>query len=243
MNLRVIARSFTDLVCWLLGLAAGVFVQTWVIFKFFYVPGITADQVTRDPRIWPVLLVQPAVTLSILTLALYWHGERWQQLGLRPPHDWMRFLRHVVTVMIVMLVAAYLIRHVIIWPLHLQSRLGGFAAVQGNRLALAGLIGYVILAVGVNEELMFRGFLQTRVERLFGQWPFASVVAAVIAGIVFGLVHRLQGSANVVYAGLLGIALGIIYVREDRNLWVVFVLHSLFDVQQAIQFFLTGRDL
>jgi CAAX protease family protein len=243
MNARMIVRLCIDLVCWVLALAVGAFVQTWVLFKIFYVPGIAADQVTRDPRIWPVLIVQPAVTLSILSLVLYWRGETWQQLGLRRPHDWMKFVRHVATGMLVMLVAAYLIRNLIIWPLDLQSRLGGLAAVQGNRSALVGLIGYVILAVGVNEELLFRGFFQTRVERLFGRWSLAGVVSAVIAGVVFGLVHGLQGSANVVYAGLLGIGLGIIYIRADRNLWVVVALHSLFDVQRAIQFFLTGKDL
>jgi uncharacterized protein len=243
MDARIIARSFTDLACWLLAIAAGVFVQTWAIFKFLYVPGITADQVTRDPRIWPILFIQPAVTLSILTLVLYWRGETWQQLGLRRPHDWMRFVRHVATGMLVMLVAAYLIRNLIIWPLHLRSRLVGFTAVQGNRSALAGLIGYVVLAVGLNEELLFRGFFQTRVERLFGRWSLAGVFAAVIGGVVFGLVHGFQGPANIVYAGLLGIALGIIYLRADRNLWVAVILHSLFDVQRAIQFFLTGKDL
>jgi membrane protease YdiL (CAAX protease family) len=56
------------------------------------------------------------------------------------------------------------------------------------------------------------------------------------------LAHELQ-SANVIYAGLLGIVLGIIYLRADRNLWVVVILHSLFDVQRAIQFFLWGNDL
>src|SRR5262249_3151567 len=91
LDARMSARLFIDLVCWFLALAAGAFVQTGAIFKFFYVPGMTADQVTRDPRIWPVLLVQPAITLSILTLVLYWRGETWQELGLRRPHDWMRF--------------------------------------------------------------------------------------------------------------------------------------------------------
>jgi membrane protease YdiL (CAAX protease family) len=243
MDARIIRRAMIGLVCWFLAFLAGVFIQTRVLFKVFYVPGITADQVARDPRIWLVLLVQPAVTLSILTLVLYWQGETWQQLGLRLPHDWMRFVRHVATGMLVMLVAAYLIRNLIIWPLHLQSRLGGFHAIQGNPLGLAGLLGYVILVVGLNEELLFRGFFQTRVERLFGRWHMAGVVAAVIAGVVFGLVHGFQGSANAVYAGLLGIALGIIYLRADRNLWVVVVLHSVFDVQRAIQFFLTGSDL
>jgi hypothetical protein len=136
-----------------------------------------------------------------------------------------------------------MLRNLIIWPLHLQSRSGGFAAVQGNRSALAGLIGYVILAVGLNEELLFRGFFQTRVERVLGGWSLAGLAAAIITGIVFGFVHGLQGEANIVYAGLLGMALGIIYVHADRNLWVVVVLHSVFDVHRAIQFFLTGRDL
>jgi len=40
--------------------------------------------------------IWPAVTLSILTLVLYWRGETWQQLGLRRPHDWMRCIAAIV---------------------------------------------------------------------------------------------------------------------------------------------------
>jgi membrane protease YdiL (CAAX protease family) len=243
MKPKIVGRTVVDLVSGVIAFAAGAFVQTWVIFKIFYVPGISPAQVLRDPRIWPVLFVQPAITLSLFTLVLYWRGETWKQLGLRQPQDWTKFVRQIAIGMLVLLIAAYLIRNLIIWPFHLQSRLGGFAAVRGNRPALAGLIGYIIVAVGLNEELIFRGFLQTRVERLFGSWPQAAVIAAVLTGIFFGLAHGLQGSANVVYAGLLGIAIGIIYLRVDRNLWVVVILHSLFDVQRAIQFFLWGADL
>jgi hypothetical protein len=63
-----------DLVSGISAFAAGALLQTWVLFKIFYVPGISPAQVVRDPRVWPVLLVQPAITLSLLTLVLYWHG-------------------------------------------------------------------------------------------------------------------------------------------------------------------------
>jgi hypothetical protein len=35
----------------------------------------------------------------------------------------------------------------------------------------------------------------------------------------------------------------MIYLWADRNLWVVIILHSLFDVIRVVQFFLTGNDL
>jgi membrane protease YdiL (CAAX protease family) len=55
--------------------------------------------------------------------------------------------------------------------------------------------------------------------------------------------HGSLGAANVVYAALGGIVLGMIYLWADRNLWVVIILHSLFDVIRVVQFFLTGNDL
>src|SRR5262245_1782506 len=148
MSPKILVRTITDVVFGFIALGAGALVQVWVIFHIFYVPGISADQVLRDPRIWPVLLVQPTLTLSILTLVLYWRDETWHQLGLRQPDDWMRFVRHITFGMVMMLVAAHLIRNLIIWPFHLQSRLSGFATVKGNPSALAGLIAYVVLAVG-----------------------------------------------------------------------------------------------
>jgi hypothetical protein len=72
----------------------------------------------------------------------------------------------------------------------------------------------------LNEELLFRGFLQSRIERLFGRWSLAGAAGVLIAGILFGPVHVHQGPANVVYAALLGILLGAIYLWADRNLWI-----------------------
>jgi membrane protease YdiL (CAAX protease family) len=65
----------------------------------------------------------------------------------------------------------------------------------------------------------------------------------VVTGLIFGFAHLAWGPANIVYAGLLGMLLGGIYLWADRNLWVPVILHSLFDVFRAIQFFLYGNDL
>jgi uncharacterized protein len=100
----------------------------------------------------------------------------------------------------------------------------------------------VLFGVGFNEELQFRGFIQSRFAKVFtgSTGPYTAVV---VTGTVFGVAHFAWGPATMVYAALLGILPGAIYLWTDCNLWVAIALHSLFDVTRAIQWFLTGSDI
>jgi membrane protease YdiL (CAAX protease family) len=100
----------------------------------------------------------------------------------------------------------------------------------------------VLFGAGFNEELQFRGFVQSRFAKVFGG-PTGRCAAVIVTGLLFGAAHVAWGPANMVYAGLLGMLLGGIYLWADGNLWVPVVLHSLFDVTRAIEWFLTGRDV
>lgn len=219
-----------DLLLWLvaalLGIAVLLLVRTWLT------------------KIWFVQFLQPVITLSILTLVLHWRGESWRGLGLRKPTNWRRFLRHVIVGMLAVVSAAYVIRHVVIAPLHLRGslRVAYLPRLQNNATALARLLVLVLLGVGLNEELLFRGFLQSRLAMAFAgtSGHFAAVV---VTGAIFGVAHFAWGPANMVYAALLGMLLGGIYLWADGNLWVPVILHSLFDVTRAIQWFFTGNDL
>jgi membrane protease YdiL (CAAX protease family) len=104
---------------------------------------------------------------------------------------------------------------------------------------LAALFG--LLTAGFTEEFFFRGFLQTRIEKLSGQ-PWLAVLLAALA---FGLYHVPYAYLNPNWPtagdfgaafrvgmteGLLGgLILGSGYVLWKRNLLACIVLHGMID--------------
>src|SRR5215469_6991432 len=141
-------------------------------------------------RSWTTQFLQPFITLSILTFVLRWRGESWESLGLRKPTNWRRFLRHVVIGMLAMVSASYLIRHLVIGPLHLHGslRVAYLQGLQNNVTAFARLMVLVLFGVGLNEELQFRGFVQSRLAVAFGGTT-GRFAAVVVTGMIFGVAH------------------------------------------------------
>jgi membrane protease YdiL (CAAX protease family) len=233
-------QTIVDLTVWLFALGLGIFIEAFVMLRVLQLP-IAQIRLAADPRVWLAQFCQPVITLPILTLALRWRGQNWNSLGLHKPANWIRFLKHVVFGFAIMLGAAYAIRHLIITPLHLKSH--GFPALQGNKTGFIALMVYAVAGVGLNEELQFRGFLQNSFTQAFGSGTSGRHAAAIVIGLIFGFAHLSWGPGGMVYAGLLGTLLGGIYIWTGSNLWVPVILHSLFDVNRAIQFFLYGTDL
>lgn len=86
------------------------------------------------------------------------------------------------------------------------------------------------VTAGLGEELMYRRFLQTRLEALLGPWT-----GLLLASLLFGLMHVAshgggtwwEGAAQVVaLQGTTGIALGLMW-RRWRRLWVCVLAHVL----------------
>jgi len=114
------------------------------------------------------------------------------------------------------------------------STVGPFSAGQPSSwppLATL-LIGATATAVtaGVGEELIYRRFLQTRLEALLGAWT-----GLLLAALLFGLMHVTshgggawwENAAKVIaLQGTTGIALGMMW-RRWRRLWVCVLAHVL----------------
>jgi membrane protease YdiL (CAAX protease family) len=80
------------------------------------------------------------------------------------------------------------------------------------------------IAVGFSEELVARGYLIPRLERLLrSTWASVLVSAA-----VFGLLHWRSGVLTVCHAFLGGIVYGIAFAWT-RRLWPVAIAHAMYD--------------
>ncbi len=87
--------------------------------------------------------------------------------------------------------------------------------------------GIAVLIAPIQEEIVFRGFLQTSILRLTGR-PWVSIL---IAGAVFGAVHLLGGRVPwyaVVSVFVLGLAMGLAF-EKTRSLGTSIAMHVGFN--------------
>jgi len=88
------------------------------------------------------------------------------------------------------------------------------------------LLVFTVLTAGVTEELIFRGYLQPRLELLLKN-PYWAIF---ISSLMFGLAHFRYGTVkNVVDPFLIGLGLAIYYWRY-RNIKVAMIFHFLWDL-------------
>jgi membrane protease YdiL (CAAX protease family) len=95
-------------------------------------------------------------------------------------------------------------------------------------LSLANLLGLAVVMiffVGLIEEIIFRGFLQTRLETFLG--PAAGILAA---SLLFGLMHAGYGSLiEIFYATFVGVFIGQLYYRTG-NLSLAVLIHGFMNI-------------
>jgi membrane protease YdiL (CAAX protease family) len=84
------------------------------------------------------------------------------------------------------------------------------------------LLSFVIsnvFFVCMAEEVLFRGYLQQRLSRLWGAYP-----ALIITALLFGLFHFAGGTLLVIFACLAGLIYGLAWMWSGR-LWVAILFH------------------
>ena len=105
----------------------------------------------------------------------------------------------------------------------------GFAYLRGDLLMLVVTLCSVYVVSSFGEELIFRGFMVTRLGEAMGGGRHGWVGAVAVSSVLFGLAHYAWGVAGVVQTGLMGGVLGAAYVMSGRRLWVVVLAHAYMD--------------
>ena len=95
-------------------------------------------------------------------------------------------------------------------------------------MLLAALVA-VFIGSSIGEEVIYRGFLITRLSELGANGKWATRSSVVVSAIVFGLVHYNWGVMGIIQTTFMGLALGISYVLVGRNLWIPILAHGYMD--------------
>lgn len=169
--------------------------------------------------------------IAVATIFLRLSGRSWADVGLRKV-KLRRFLLGIPLGLVAALAIAS-VAEFVAGKLGIQHTPAdeSFLTLQGNlALYLFLLIPVTWGTAAFGEEMLFRGFFLDALQRLFGSSNAVGTTIAIIGqAVIFGLLHLYQGALGAVVAGVLGLALGIVWWFSGRNLWAGIVVHGILD--------------
>src|ERR1051326_7786913 len=195
-----------------------------------------ADIGLKRPESWTrTLIVGEMLLVGVGGGLVLLRGETLADIGLKRPESWTRTLIVGVGLAAIVFVAIYLSEKA-----GFRRNLTRFKDVEGNLpLAVLGFF-YAFIGAGFYEEFTFRGFLMQGVAMFFGASRGAWIVACIVQGALFGMVHAYQNPFGIAITGTLGVLMGLLVLAFGRNLWPVIIAHGLFDASRFVLFYFQG---
>ncbi len=97
----------------------------------------------------------------------------------------------------------------------------------GDREPISFRLLHMTIEAGLSEEIIYRAFAFGLMVQVFRVklWP-----AAIVSGVIFGLVHFHAGIGEKSIIALGGVMYAWIYARSGWNLWIVIALHSMMNL-------------
>ncbi|PHS24915.1 MAG: hypothetical protein COA85_07615 [Robiginitomaculum sp.] len=199
---------------------------------------ITKALVLNIDALWayagPISLL---AALGMSRVCLVLNQQKWADIGLKRPDSIMKMLLWTVLILVLTTLLGALIEGVVASAFppagsavstineRFQNR---FAAVPGNLPAYLFWLGIAWVIGGFTEEVLFRGMLISRFEKLFTFAPFGVFFAIVMQAIIFGQQHfYYQGLSGALATGAIALVSGLFYFLLKRNLWPLMLSHGL----------------
>lgn len=167
-------------------------------------------------------------------------GSGWAGIGLDAPERWGRTLGVGLGVAVATWIGVSLLFQGLVVPYFdvPPPDVSRFRSVRGDPALLATGLLYVWTFAAFGEEILYRGFLMSRVAALLGNTRPGWGVAAAVSALVFGLMHFYQGPGGIIATGAIGLAFALAYLRWSRELWIPVVAHGVIDTASFVALYL-----
>lgn len=180
-------------------------------------------------------------TLLVATWRMKVRNVTWQQLGLRKPKNLLKTLGVSILIFIAVIFSIVIFEIVkdslpfsISPDMSSENASSKFGDLKGNWTLFLSILPLILIESAL-EELLDRGFLLSWIERLFSSTKFATIIAVVLQAAIFGFRHSYDFSARSITTGLIGLIMGIAYVKFGRNLWPLIIAHCLLNSMSMIE--------
>lgn len=185
--------------------------------------------------IFPHIGLMPLFSYVIPVVLFIWlylkrSGENFADLGF----SFSRLSWHAALIGTATGAALFIFLQYIFFPLLTKiiplspADIADFASIRHNlpMYLFVVVMGWVI--GGIYEEIVFHGFIFTRLEKTFAG-NYATIIAVILTTIIFGAYHIQLGTSGVINATLAGLGYHLLMLPFNRNLWYAFFAHGVFD--------------
>ena len=177
-------------------------------------------------------------TLIVASWRMRVRNVSWREIGLHKPKRILKTLGISVVILIAVVISMIIFEIVkdslpIAPDTSPETAVLKFGDLKGNWGLFFSIMPMVLLE-SMLEELLDRGFLLNWIERLFSSTAFATVIAVLLQAAIFGFRHSYDFSARSISAGIIGLILGIAYVKFGRNLWPLIIAHCILNTISMI---------
>lgn len=100
--------------------------------------------------------------------------------------------------------------------------------IQGGKLQFFIMVIMGWLIGGFYEEIVFHGFIFTRLEKMF-KGKYATYISFVITIVIFGIYHIQLGALGLVNAFVVGAVYLALFLYFKRNLWYSIICHGFYN--------------
>jgi membrane protease YdiL (CAAX protease family) len=164
---------------------------------------------------------------------------RWRDVGLKRFRNWKTTIAlGIVAGILLESFELFVSQPLLVKFLHKQPDLEVFQQLNGNLQITLLFIALAWTLAAFGEEMVYRGYLMNRVADLLNRTRAAWVISLIVVHLGFGLAHAYQGWTGIIDEGLMGLLLGIIYLRTGRNLSVPIIAHGIGDTIDFLLIFL-----
>ncbi len=189
---------------------------------------------------------------NILMLILVWlgiklRGQKWSDFGLTLGRISLNaslriFLRSLLVC--VLGIAGYILGSIImanISGMPESADMSNYEYFHNNIFMLIiSLIGvYIVSSFG--EEVVYRAFLINRISELGLDSKFGKMAAVLISAVIFGFAHYEWGPTGIVSTGLMGLVMGICYLKFKKKLWILVLAHAYMDTILLVQVYVASN--
>ncbi len=108
------------------------------------------------------------------------------------------------------------------------AELGDIAKIRGNTGFYIFLLAMGWIVGGFYEEIIFHGFIFTRLEKIISG-KYTVILSFLLTNIIFALYHVQLGAAGIINAFIAGSAYHAVMLYHKRNMWYAVFCHAVFD--------------
>jgi membrane protease YdiL (CAAX protease family) len=172
-------------------------------------------------------------------LSLWLRKLRWRDVGLSVFRNWKTTLAWGVAAgLLLEAFELFVSQPLLVRLLGKNPDLEDFRPLIGNLKLTLLFIALAWTLAAFGEEMVYRGYLMNRVADFFNRTRRAWIISLISVHLVFGLAHAYQGLTGAIDEGLMGLLLGMIYLRTGRNLAVPIIAHGIGDTIDFLLVFL-----